>query len=249
MEVPARPRVIITAVTSLDGRITVGPHSRLLDADVAARWNVMKPPTSERLFQTAHAAAGATVILQGSGSFVDVDASAPAWPAPRLPEAELWQDHVPLHAERWFVVADARGRVDWTYTGDGHTRLHILVCRRTPPGYLQRLRDLRIGYFIVGREEIDLLQAFRRIVDAFDPETIHVDGGGTFNASMIRSGLVDEIDVLILPGVVGGATTPSLLDGPALGEGSLPTRLEMLECSVSDGVIHARYRVLGPPNA
>lgn len=140
-----RPRVVLTATMSLDGRITLGPHDRLLDPQVSARWDALKPPGFAEGPGRVHAWLGAQVTLQGSGSFVDVDAVAPDWPPPRLSAAVLRTDHLPREAGHWFVVADGRGRVDWSYTGDETTRLHLLVCQATPLGYLQRLRDLGSG--------------------------------------------------------------------------------------------------------
>ncbi|QLQ16501.1 MAG: dihydrofolate reductase family protein [Micropruina sp.] len=228
---------------SLDGRITLGPHDRLLDPQVSARWDALKPPGFAEGPGRVHAWLGAQVTLQGSGSFVDVDAVAPDWPPPRLSAAVLRTDHLPREAGHWFVVADGRGRVDWSYTGDETTRLHLLVCQATPLGYLQRLRDLGVGYFIVGDQRVDLAEALSRIAERFRPEVIALDGGGVFNAAMLRAGLVDELDVLVLPGIVGGAGTPTLADGPVPAAEDAPIRLELLSSESLDGVVRLRYRV------
>jgi hypothetical protein len=140
----------------VDGRITLGRHQRLLDPTVNERWDSIQVPGS---FPGRPADLTSHVYLESSGSFVDVDAGAPPWPAPTTPDQELWRDHLPRTAPNWFVVADSRGRVDWTFTGDDTTILHVLACRATPPGYLQRLRDLRVGYFVVGDHQVDLCAA------------------------------------------------------------------------------------------
>ena len=58
---------------------------------------------------------------------------------------------------RWpVVVVDGCGRVDWTFTGDDERALLVLVCRTTPAGYLARLRDLGVGYLLVGDASVDL---------------------------------------------------------------------------------------------
>jgi len=142
------------------------------------------------------------------GSFVDVDAEAPPWPAPTTPDHELWRDHPPRTAPNWFVVADGRGRVNWTFTGDELTTLHVLVCRATPSGYLQRLRDLGVGYFVVGDRHVDLRAALARIRRVLEADRVIIDSGGTMNAALLRLGLVDILDVVTLPGLVGGAETP-----------------------------------------
>lgn len=238
-----RPRVVLTATMSVDGRITLGPHDRLLEPQVNARWDTMKPPGYAEGLGRVHAGLGARVTLQGSGSFVDRDAAAPDWPPPRLPDAVLRTDHLPRGAGHWFVVADGRGRVDWVYTGDETTRLHVLVCQATPLGYLQRLRDLGVGYFVVGEQQVELAEALSRIAERFRAEVIALDGGGVFNAAMLRAGLVDELDVLVLPGIVGGSGTPTLADGPVLVPEDAPIALELLSSETLEGVVRLRYRV------
>src|SRR4051812_20381703 len=106
---PDLPEVVLITTASVDGRITLGTHQRLLEPAVGDRWNSIQVPNA---FPDRSADIGAHVFLGGSGSFVDVDAQAPAWPAPRIPDEELWRDHLPRTAPNWFVVADSRGRVD-----------------------------------------------------------------------------------------------------------------------------------------
>lgn len=123
------PEVVLITTASVDGRVTLGAHQRLIDTPVGERWGSM---SAGHPFLGRPADIAATAVLAGTGSFVDVDDEAPAWPAPTTPERELWQDHLPRTAPNWFVVADSRGRVDWTFTGDETTILHVLVCRATP---------------------------------------------------------------------------------------------------------------------
>ena len=112
------PEVVLTTTVSVDGRITLGRDQLLLDPTVAARWSTM---AADRAFADRHAELDATAILEGSGSFVGPDAVAPQWPPPTVSDDALWQDHLLTRAERWFVVADGRGRVDWSFTSDGVT--------------------------------------------------------------------------------------------------------------------------------
>ncbi len=115
-------------------------------------------------------------------------------PAPRLPEAELRRDWVPRRTPSWFVVADSRGRVDWSFTGDDAVTLLVLEAR-----------------------------------------TVVADSGGTLNAALLTAGLVDEIDIVTLPGLVGGVGTPSIMDGRPLEDTGVPIRLELLDVGVLDG--------------
>lgn len=236
------PEVVLITTASVDGRITLGRHQRLLDPAVNERWDSIQAHDS---FPDRPADIASHVVLEGSGSFVDVDAEAPPWPAPSTPDQELWRDHLPRTARNWFVVADSRGRVDWTFTGDETTILHVLACRATPLGYLQRLRDLGVGYFVVGDRQVDLRGALVRIRQMFGANRVIVNSGGTMNAALLRQGLVDIVDVVTLPGLVGGMGTPSIMDGPGLGDREWPIPLQLLDSRVEQGAVRTRYRVLG----
>ncbi len=168
------PEVVLITRASVDGRVTLGVHQRLIDPVVRERWESIQVGDA---FPERPADIEGSVFLGGSGSFVDVDAEAPEWPAPTTPDHELWQDHLPRTAPKWFVVADGRGRVDWTFTGDDTTILHVLVCRATPAGYLQRLRDLGVGYFVTGDRQVDLRLALARIREVLEADRVIVDSG------------------------------------------------------------------------
>ncbi|MCW2994044.1 MAG: deaminase [Conexibacter sp.] len=85
-----------------------------------------------------------------------------------------------------------------------------------------------------------------RIEPAFDPEAVRAlkaaserdisIGGPALAAQALRAGLVDELNLLLSPIVVGGGK-PSLPDGVRLG-------LELLdERRFAGGAVHLRYRI------
>ena len=239
------PKVIITATASVDGRIALSRDTLLLQHDAARRWAMMKPDGTDEMLGSRLAQYGATVTIEGSGSFV-IDNEAPIdLPPLRRTEADLRRDFVPNQTPFWFVVADSRGRVNWTYSGDDNTSLLVLVCEATPAGYLQLLHDKGIGHLHAGREHVDLEKGLLKIATVLGARTVVADSGGTFNAALLRAGLVDEIDVAILPGLVGGLGTPSIMDGEPLDGAGIPISLELIECqAATDGVVRTRYRVL-----
>ncbi|WP_454294767.1 dihydrofolate reductase family protein [Salana multivorans] len=247
------PKVVITTTASVDGRITLSRTGLLLQPEVAQRWSMMKPPGTDGLLAARRGEHGATVTLEGSGSFLAEGAPPAVLPVPVLTEAELRMNFLPRRTPLWFVVADSRGRVDWSFGGDATTALLVLVCEATPSGYLQLLRDRGIGYLTAGRDRVDLTEALATIKATLNAETVVADSGGTINAALLRAALVDEINVVTLPGLVGGLGTPSIMDGEPLDDDGAPLRLELLTCDVNPaGLVRTRYRVineLGPKAA
>ncbi len=75
---------------------------------------------------------------------------------------------------------------------------------------------------------------------------ICLQGGGTLNASFIREGLVDYIDIVVAPIIVGGSTVPSLVTGPNPSELSELKGLELLATvPMENNYARLLYRVLG----
>ncbi|WP_297107899.1 dihydrofolate reductase family protein [Tessaracoccus sp.] len=84
-----------------------------------------------------------------------------------------------------------------------------------------------------------------RLAAVLGARTVVADSGGTLNAALLRAGLVDEIDVVTLPGLVGGLGTPSIMDGAQLDDTQLPIRAELIDCQVtSERLVRTRYRVI-----
>lgn len=252
-----RPRVVVTTTTSVDGRVSLSRHERLLDPDVSERWRSgWASDTEEVLSRRERWIAetwAPTVVLEGSGSFVgpeersrwtgdpDVDEGAPR-PHPAAPQPQRPADHVPRSSPRWFAVVDGRGRVDWTFTGDEQTALVVLACARTPAGYLAHLREIGVAHLVRGDDRVDLGAAVAALGAVLGATAVVADGGGGLTAALLAAGLVDELHVVTIPMLVGGAESPSLLDGPGLGDAGRPQRLQVVESVVGHaGTRWTRY--------
>lgn len=251
MSPAARPRVVLTTTASVDGKVTLTESERLLDRNVSARWRAAWPGDVEGLIDQrrswieAHHAP--TVVLEGSGTFVAGDATSPWVDGSDDGDDWLYIDHLPRRTPRWFAVVDGRGRIDWTFTGDNETSLLVLVCRKTPTGYLKHLRELGVGYLVVGDERVDLREALQRMCAVLGAVAVIADGGGGINGALVRAGLVDEVHVITFPALVGGLTTPSFVDGTPLPPGSSPVSLRPMGLvQGAEGSIWARYEIQPP---
>jgi len=97
------------------------------------------------------------------------------------------------------------------------------------------------------RERLSLAHALRRLRAGCGCERLTIQSGGSLNAALVREGLVDFVDVVVAPVLVGGRDTPTLLDGPALasvGELSKLCPLELLGCeAMQESYVRLRYKV------
>jgi 2,5-diamino-6-(ribosylamino)-4(3H)-pyrimidinone 5'-phosphate reductase len=235
-----RPRVVTWNITTLDGRIAASPS---LPSWMDERWTVpvqavLQPVDIGALHDT-------TMTLQGSNSFVARDAGPADLPlvesAPGLLD-DFLPGSVMAGAERWMAVIDSRGRVPWTRKYEHGVHLIVLVSIRTPPGYLAFLREQEVPYLIAGEESVDLAHALRRLGETFQVETVVSDAGGLLNGALLRAGLVDEIDLQILPIVLGIADAPSIFESYGLRASDRPMHLKLLHQEVRpDGSLFLRF--------
>lgn len=252
-----RPRLVVHAVASLDGRMSLGPNRTGFEDVADARWQAIwaSGETGDQRLRRLRQLHQPQVFLEGSGSFVrEGDELMPLPPVQGDPQS-LYQDYSPpTVVERpghqgWFAVVDGRGRMrsgvkefeGWP----GWHSLH-LVSHGVPPEYLAYLQRQGIPYLIAGRQRVDLPRVLEKLAARLNVTCIVSTAGGRLNGALLRAGLVDEINIEFLPGVIGGMDTPSLFDSPDLEPDQWPVRLRLLSAQVeSAGRVWLRYEVTG----
>lgn len=245
-----RPRVITHNLASVDGRLAISPDVVLMNDD---RWPLYEESPYAAVRQRHHP----QVILEGSGSLAGTAGPLMDLPRPTEDEATLLTDHLPADAvarahHGWFTVVDSRGRVRWGFKempGEEWAGWHllVLVSRSTPLPYLSFLRAEGIPYLVAGGLRVDLEEALVLLQELFGVTTVVSTGGGRLNGALLRAGLVDEIEVEVLPMAVGGATTSALFTAPDLHRGDAPVPLRLLEVAPrSESRVLLRYEVLRP---
>lgn len=215
------------------------------------------------------------VLLEGSGSFVtdpergaghdrdhlEVDDRLPGSGPDGRREAAghagagahfLPREVVEAPGRRWFTVVDGRGRVDvqfteWPDPAWAGWHALVLTSQTAPDEHLATLRDRGIPYLVVGRHRVDLPAAMALLGTALGVRTVVCTGGGKLGGAMLRAGLVDEIDIDVLPVAIGGRGTPALFDAPPLQAGEWPVPLRLLTAErLPNGVLRLRYAIVRP---
>ena len=64
-------------------------------------------------------------------------------------------------------------------------------------------------------DKIDFADLFSKMKQDYGAKRITIQSGGTLNTTLVRSGLVDHILLVVAPLLVGGKTTPTIMDGPS----------------------------------
>ena len=227
-------------VASVDGRIAVSPAT---PSWLDARWKPLDR------FETVDALSlhGARISLEGSNSFTGRDARGADFEdhvGARVPAGDFLPASLRTHRGRWLVVIDSRARVRWTTNEMNGTRLAVLLSRKTPAAYRRFLREHDVPYLEAGENRVDLGRAIHRLGETFGIDCVVSEAGGVLNGVLLRSGLVDEIDIQFLPVVVGRARAPAMFEGYDLGTLDSICDLELISAETRpDASVFVRYAV------
>ena len=69
---------------------------------------------------------------------------------------------------------------------------------------------------IIYQAAASLSAAFERLKEEFGCERLTIQSGGTVNGLLLREKLIDYVDIVIAPVLVGGKDTSTLIDGKSL---------------------------------
>jgi len=87
----------------------------------------------------------------------------------------------------------------------------IVTTEKAPEERVKALSE-KVEVIIAGKEEVDLVKMMDILYNR-GIRNLMVEGGSTLNWNLIKNGLVDEIRIIHMPFIVGGADTPTLVGG------------------------------------
>ena len=121
----------------------------------------------------------------------------------------------------------------------------LITTNPAHPAFRVRADNLHVLF----QEEPSLAGALERLKGDFGCERLTIQSGGTVNGLFLREKLLDYVDIVVAPVLIGGRDTATLIDGPSLTsarELSKLGALELTDCSVlRDSYIRLRYKVIG----
>ena len=145
---------------------------------------------------------------------------------------------------RLFVVADSDADILYdssTVRGDS---IVVILPETAPAFYLEYLQKKGISYLFAGAKGDDLRTAMQTLTEIFSVESLSLQGGGIIDGAFLQAGLIDELSLVVYPGIDGSALSPSIFE--YVGKNSQPARGQSLELlsaeTVQDGVVWLRYK-------
>lgn len=187
-----RPHVLMMSEITVDGKLTLrrGASSKIL-------MKYMAPETEILLHQTR---AECDAIMVGANT-IRIDNSILTV---RLVEGKSPLRVIPSNMADIPMDANVLGP---------DARTVIAVSEAAPAERVARLRERGVDVVVAGANQVDLPELMQILKNDYDVSRMMIEGGPTLNWSMLNHRLVDEIRLIHLPFIVGGADTPSLVGG------------------------------------
>jgi riboflavin biosynthesis pyrimidine reductase len=157
--------------------------------------------------------------------------------------------HVARLAESYAIAVDTHGSLIWNNGDLDGDHLISVVSEQVPEDYLVLLRDKAISYIVAGKSEVDLERAVHALHEYFGINTLLLEGGGNINGAFLKAGLVDEVSLLLVPGIDGRPSVPSVFDGLQGGRPvAVPLKLKSVR-ELHNGILWIRYDVVQNKNS
>jgi len=236
-----RPRIICHMISSVDGRL------------LPLRWTPLLASTdAEERFGVYESTAAR---LDGDGWLIGRVSMEPyATGTPRtlpIPAGNLRQTFVAPHAQPQLAIAlDPHGKLHYGCNGTDDEHFVAILSEQVSDAYLAELRADGVSYLFAGPQGNDLALAVETLGNTFGMQRLLLEGGGIINGHFLKAGLIDEISLLIYPGIDGLASVPSIFEYHG-GPDELPAAGKALRHlateTLGNGTVWLRYEVVDAP--
>lgn len=229
-----KPEIICHIMSSVDGRL------------LPSRWTAPCKGTEAGKLFAEYAAIGRQL---GTDAWMFGKTTAcEAFPDKFAPETTGHPEAGKIHigrrdSERLFITVDPDANI--FYSSDrlrGDNIVTILGTNATDD-YLAMLEERGISYIVLA-DPTALGEALSVLYDKFGVRKISLQGGGIIDGAMLAAALLDELSLVIYPGIDGSASAPSVFE--YVGADELPAAGQSLELLSAEtrpyGTVWLRYR-------
>ena len=147
-----------------------------------------------------------------------------------------------------FVIIDNKPHLDENgidYICNWVETLILVTTNKNHVAYslTEKYDNLEILYY----EELDLMNLLEDLSSKYNVERLTIQSGGSLNGLFLRNNLIDYVNIVIAPLLVGGKDVSTLIDGEAISNSEELNKLkalELIECNKLDNsYIQLKYKV------
>lgn len=145
-------------------------------------------------------------------------------------------------AQGYEIIVDTKGTLLWGKETSSVKPHLIITSQQVHKDYLDYLDSLNISWIVCGKEKIDLKKSMEILSKEFNVKRLAIVGGGNINGSFLGEGLIDEVSILIGPGIDGRKGMAAVFDGLPMEQDVIQLKLKDVT-KYEDGAIWIRYMV------
>jgi len=228
-----KPEVICLMMTSADGKI------------LSAKWgNDKRVKAVLDNFEKAHDTFGVPAWICGRTT-MEKDFTKGAAPVIKKDSGPIERkDFVgDKHAASFAIAVDGHGKLGWEKSTLHGDHVITVLTEAVPDGYLAQLQEVGVSYLFAGKNAVNLEIALQKLYSLFGIKKLMLEGGGHLNGSFINEGLIDEVNLLILPIVDGTARTSTAFDVEDAMKKGGATVMSLQEVrQIENDVVWLRYK-------
>ncbi|MDO4415391.1 MAG: dihydrofolate reductase family protein [Erysipelotrichaceae bacterium] len=120
----------------------------------------------------------------------------------------------------------------------------LITTNRNHPAFDVKEENLHM----ICQEKLSLSDALTVLKEQFGCQRLTIQSGGTVNALFLRENLIDYVDVIVAPVLIGGKDTATLIDGSSLKTQDELAQLGVLRLieaeTLQNSYVRLRYQVM-----
>ncbi|WP_298651711.1 RibD family protein [uncultured Proteiniphilum sp.] len=232
-----KPKVICHMMSSVDGRL------------VADRWT---PPFNgmiqDKMYEPYYEISSelkARAWMIGNNT-IQIDNQVEIFDYSKYVPANIFKTHIgKRETEKTCIIFDSKGKIIYPDDNINGDNVITVLSERVSDEYLSHLRQKGISYIFAGNDGYDLHKALETLYSEFGYDELLLDGGGVLNGKFLKEGLIDELSLLIYPGVDGLSGVSSIIEYKGKA-GEFPATGQALQLlsvkQLRDGIVWLHYQ-------
>lgn len=146
------------------------------------------------------------------------------------------------NADGYQICMDSHGTLLWDSDEAAGKPLLVVTSEKASTEYLEYLKSKGISYIACGEEKTDLKETVAVLEKEFGVKLAVITGGGHINGSFLDAGLIDEVEIMVGPGIDGREGWTASFDGRAQDRN--PVLLDLTDVEkLEKGTVLLKYKV------
>ena len=232
-----KTKVICHMITTIDGRLQVERYSKLFNSE--------NQNFGLETYLNLHLKIDADAWMMGKGTVQAMGYDQIFHSDQQITPKNFTSFISHKTSSRWCVIFDSKGEIFFPDNNLEGDNIIVVLGEKISQEYLDYLQQKQISYCFAGENGKDHHIAMSVLYTDFGIKTLLLEGGGILNGTYLKEGLIDEISIVLYPGVDGLSGISSIFEykgndkNPAQGQSLELVDLQKLE----KGLVWLKYKV------